>query len=243
MSPVVGKSKCVRLCVGFVLAAFLAMVHMEQAAAEQNMERTITVQASGSIEVEPDSARINSGVMTTAKTAREALDRNSSTMASVIDGLKAAGIKSRDIQTSSFNVQPRYKHNRDGRPPEVTGYQVTNQLSVRLRRLEDLGEILDRLVTLGANQMHGLQFFVAEEEQFKDDARVKAMENARRRAEIYAAAAGAKVGKVIQITEGVIRHDPVPHVGRRATMASESVPIETGTESLEVQVTVTWELE
>ncbi len=224
-------------------SAIIIWVPTTAMAAEKSMERTITVSASGSIDVEPDAAHITSGVLTTARTARAALDQNNDTMANVIDGLKSAGIRAKDIQTSSINVQPRYQHNRDGQAPRVIGYQVTNQVNVFVRELDNLGEILDRLVSLGANQMHGLNFVVTDADQFKDDARVKAIENARRRADIYARAAGTEVGKVLQIIEGVVHAGPVPRMAGRAAMAAEAVPIERGTQSLEVQVTATWALE
>lgn len=204
------------------------------------MERTITVSATGEAAAVPDVARISSGVSSEAKTAREALDRNSAAMKKVIDGLKAAGVDAKDIQTSSFHIEPRYTDPREGEAPVVNGYRVTNQVEIVARNLGKLGELLDQLVTLGANQMGGLNFEVSKAETLKDEARKAAIANARRRAELYAAAAGVSVGEVIAISEEVAHAGPRPYA--KAAMAVQAVPIEAGSETLEARVTVTWAL-
>ncbi len=118
-----------------------------------------------------------------------------------------------------------------------------NQVQVHVRDLDKIGDVLDKLVTLGANQMNGITFEVSAAETLRDAARKDAIANARRRAELYAAAAGAKVGKVMAINEGGIA-EPRPYFkAGRAAAAMEAVPVERGTQSLEANVTVTWELE
>ncbi len=166
------------------------------------MERTITVSATGTSTAVPDSARIETGVLAEAATAREALSANNAAMAKLIDGLKANGIEPKDIQTSNFNLNPRYTNPADGQPPVIDGYQAVNQVQVHVRDLDKIGDVLDKLVTLGANQMNGITFEVSAAETLRDAARKDAIANARRRAELYAAAAGAKVGKVMAINEG-----------------------------------------
>ena len=158
---------------------------------DKTAERSVSVSASGSVSAVPDIATISAGVITEADTARDALSRNNTTMAKLIDGLKAAGIAAKDIQTSSLNVAPRYVQAKDGRPSTVSGYSVSNQVRVTVRDIKKLGDILDQAITLGANQMHGIAFEVSNAETLKDEARKIAMENARRRAQLYATAAGA----------------------------------------------------
>lgn len=205
------------------------------------MDRTVTVSATGSVSAEPDMARISSGIVSEAATARDALSKNSAAMAKLVAGLKSAGIDAKDIQTSSFNVQPRYTNPQRGEAPTIDGYQVHNMVEIRARDLGRLGEILDNLVGLGANQMHGLSFEVSKAETLKDEARKDAVANALRRAQLFAAASGAEVGEVISIAEDVAFAGPRPVAYARAAMA-ESVPIEKGTETLEARVTVTWRL-
>lgn len=210
-------------------------------AAEQNSERQISVTASGMVTAEPDIALISTGVVSEARTAREALDANSVAMRRLIEGLKAAGVEPRDIQTTSFNVEPAYEQRRDNRSPAITGYRVHNQVRITAREIDKLGEVLDQAVTLGANQIGGIQFEVSKAETLRDEARRAAIANARRRAELFAAAAGVKLGRVLRIDERVQHQGPPVPFAR--TMAAEAVPIEKGTQTLEAVVSVTWELE
>ena len=204
------------------------------------MDRLITVSATGYAYAEPDRATVSTGVAAEADTAAAALSANTELMQKVVDGLKESGIDAKDIQTSNFNVEPRYTNPRDGTPPVINGYRVSNQVSVLVRDLKGLGGLLDRLVTLGANQIGGLSFEVSKAETLKDEARKEAVANARRRAELLATAAGAEVGEVVTISEEMSYGGPRP-VAMRAAKA-ESVPIEAGTETLEARVTVTWKL-
>jgi uncharacterized protein YggE len=208
---------------------------------DDKQRRTITISASGSVTVEPDQARITSGVTADAATASEALAKNSEAMQKVIAELKSAGIDPKDIQTASFRVEPRYTRPIEGQAPKIDGYSVTNEVQVLVRDLGKLGAILDRLVTAGANQTAGLSFEVSKSETLLDDARKEAVANARRRADLYAAAAGAEVGEVLVISEGDAAPPPRPVFAR--AMKAEAVPIERGTETLEASVTVTWALQ
>jgi len=202
-------------------------------------QRSITITASGQVAAEPDMARITSGVTTEAETAKGALERNSDVMKKVIAGLKENGIAAKDIQTTSFRVNPRYTRPREGEPPIINGYSVTNEVEVVARNLDKLGEVLDQLVTLGANQMAGLSFEVSAAETLLDEARKEAVANALRRAKLYAAAAGAEVGEVLLIQEGGAQPRPIP-VAR--ALKAEGVPLERGTETLQASVTITWAL-
>lgn len=211
-------------------------------AQERTMDRLITVSATGYAEAEPDQARLSTGVTAEADTAEKALAANSELMAKVVAGLKEAGIDAKDIQTSNFSVNPRYTNPRDGSAPEINGYQVSNQVSILVRDLKALGGLLDKLVTLGANQMHGLSFEVSKGETLKDEARKEAVANARRRAELLAAAAGAEVGEVVSIAEEVSYSGPRPMAMAARQSKADFVPVEAGTETLEARVTVTWKL-
>ena len=210
------------------------------AADDDKAERFVSVSATGSVVAVPDTAYITAGVLTEGDTAREALSRNNATTAKLIDGLKAAGIAAKDIQTSQLNVSPRYTQAKEGRPATVSGYTVSNQVRVTVRDVKRLGEILDQAITLGANQMHGIAFEVSTAEQLKDDARKLAMQNARRRADLYATAAGAQLGPVLRISEDVT--DAGRPMLQKSRVALSAVPVEAGTQTLEVEVHVTYAL-
>lgn len=221
---------------------FVVVVACAPATAEEmRMDRSVTVTGSASVEAVPDVARVTSGLVSEAKTAREAVSANNATMSKLIIGLKAAGIAARDIATRSFQVEPRYVHDGDGKQPRMDGYQVSNEVVVTVHNLAKLGNLLDEIVTLGANRVSGLSFEVSEADKLKDEARGKAVADARRKAEIYAKAAGAEIGPVLAIAEDGGAAPPRPYFSKRAVMA-ESVPVERGSQSLEAQVTVTWGL-
>lgn len=232
---------------GFAIAvaavALTAMGTVSSRAEDKAMERTITVSAAGTAEAEPDQARITSGVMTEAPTAREALTGNTEAMNKVISELKTKGIDAKDIQTASFNVEAVMDYSKDGQPPKLRGYRVSNQVVVLVRDLDKLGSVLDDLVSAGANQVQGLAFEVSKAETLKDEARKNAIANALRRAKLLAAAAGAEVGQVLQISEETTPDVPVTFAAPRfAKVQAASVPIERGSSTLEARVTTTWAL-
>lgn len=205
------------------------------------MDRTVTVSASGTASAIPDEATIQTGVTSEAKTARDALSKNSDAMKNVIAELKKAGIDPKDIQTSQFSIEPVQVY-KDNSPPLITGYRASNMVGVRVRDLDKLGEVLDQLVTAGANAMRGISFNVSKAETLKDEARKEAMANALRRAKLYGAAAGAEVGEIVQISEDTAYVPPRPMLASGRAMAAESVPVERGTQELEARVTATWKL-
>ena len=222
-----------------VAGSVLVAASFAAEADDNELQRSITISASGSVAAEPDMARITSGVTSEADTAQEALSLNSQAMKAVIAGLKAAGIAPKDIQTSSFRIDPRFTRAQDGRPSVIDGYRVTNQIQITARDLDRLGEVLDQLVKLGANQMAGLTFEVSKAETLRDEARREAVANALRRAKLYAAAASAEIGEVLRISEGAGGGGPRPVA---MSMRAEAVPIERGTQTLQANVTVTWAL-
>jgi uncharacterized protein len=207
---------------------------------DKSAERYVSVSATGSVGADPDMATISTGVIVEADTAKDALARNSTIMAKLIDGLKALGIAAKDIQTTAVNVEPRYVQAKDGRPSTISGYRVVNQVRLTVREVKRLGEMLDSAITLGANQINGVSFDVSNAETLRDEARKQAIANAKRRAELYATAAGAQLGSVLTISEDV-SSGPRPMPMARATMAG-SLPIEAGTRTLTVEVNVTYAL-
>ena len=214
--------------------------------AEDNkpMDRIVTVSATGVVSATPDEATIQTGVSSEAKTARDALSKNSEAMKKVIAELKGKGVEPKDIQTSQFNIEPVYVYPKEGQPPVVTGYRAHNMVAVKVRNLDKLGDVLDQLVTVGANQVNGISFDVSKAETLKDEARKEAMANALRRAKLLAQAADAEVGEVVQISEEVSYTQPHPVAFKQArtAMAAEAAPVERGSQDLDARVTVTWKL-
>nr|WP_223613455.1 SIMPL domain-containing protein [Phyllobacterium calauticae] len=220
------------------------------AMAEEAPRPRITVTGEGEATAAPDMAIVSLVVLQEKPTAREALTANNETMAKVLDAMKKAGIAERDLQTSGFNIDPRYVYpdNKQGQPPQapkIVGYAVSNSLSVRVRDLKKVGEILDQSVTLGVNQGGNLTFTNDKPEAIVEEARKKAVANAIAKAKTLTAAAGVEVGKVIEISEQTFQPRPyggAPRAKMMAAEASDSVPVAAGENSYNVTVNVTFEL-
>ncbi|WP_374042723.1 SIMPL domain-containing protein [uncultured Phyllobacterium sp.] len=236
------------LAVAFAATAMMAVPFA--AMAEEAPRPRITVTGEGEATAAPDMAIVSLVVLQEKPTAREALTANNETMAKVLDAMKKAGIAERDLQTSGFNIDPRYVYpdNKQGQPPQapkIVGYAVSNSLSVRVRDLKKVGEILDQSVTLGVNQGGNLTFTNDKPEAIVEEARKKAVANAIAKAKTLTAAAGVEMGKVIEISEQTFQPRPyggAPRAKMMAAEASDSVPVAAGENSYNVTVNVTFEL-
>ncbi|MGP7796643.1 SIMPL domain-containing protein [Sphingomonas sp. CLY1604] len=160
----------------------------------------LDISAEGRTTRVPDLATIRAGVVSQAATAAAALADNAQRMARVTAALKRAGIAERDIATASVGLSPQYRYT-DGQPPAITGYQATNTVSVRFRDVARAGTVLDTLVAQGANQIDGPNLSIDTPDAALDEARTDAVKRARARADLYAAAAGMKVVRLISIAE------------------------------------------
>ena len=134
-------------------------------------------------------------------------------MSSLFRQLSKAGIDEKDIRTRNFSVSPYYERYERNKPRLIAGYQAANQVTVTVRDLKQLGRLLDSVVSAGSNRVNGVQFSVAEPEKLLDQARRKAVKDAMRRAHLYADAAGAGLGKILQIQERGTRYPPTTDDG------------------------------
>jgi uncharacterized protein len=201
-------------------------------------EKTVTVTGEATVGVAPDTAIIRIGVSSQEKTAREAGEANARQMTSVLAAIKTSGIAERDIQTSRLSLQPQYDPNKGG-TPRLTGFQANNQVTVRIRDIDSLPTVLDRAIGAGANEMSGIEFVVSEQSKLLDQARDDAIADARRKAELYAKAAGAKLGHVVSISE----EGPAPPQPRpMQAMRAGAVPVAPGEQTLRAIVSVSYEL-
>jgi len=204
----------------------------------------LDITTEGAVNRTPDLATISAGVVTQAPTAAVAMQQNAGRMAATVAALKKAGIADRDIQTAAINLSPQYRY-ADNKAPEITGYQASNQVSVRFRDIKRAGSILDTLVAQGANQINGPAFSVEKMDAALDEARVAAIKSARARADLYAQAAGLKVKRILSISESqgyAPPPYPMPVMMARAEKAADTA-IEPGEQKLSVNVSVSFELE
>ena len=238
------RSESSRFAAGLFSAACLAVFILAAAIPAQAQQppaeppARIIVIGEGSVSVAPDYADIGCGVTTKAKTAKEATDANSKAMAAVAAALHGAGIEQKDIQTTRFSLQPVYAPPQPNTEPKLTGFSVSNQFRVTIRQIGNVGDSLDRLIAAGATDVGSVEFLHSDTSKALDQARTAAMADAKRKAELYAQAAGLTLGGVGWITEDSGYTPPMPFAAMRAAPAMAAVPIAAGEDTLRVRVTV-----
>jgi uncharacterized protein len=219
-------------------AAVAATLLAAPARAETAPLATISVTGEATVSVAPDLAQIDGGVTSEAKTAREASDANNAAMGKVLLALKGAGIEEKDYQTSRLSLQPETAPNRAGGPATIVGYRASNRVTVHLRDVTKLANLIDTIVGAGANDIGGISFSVSNASKLLDDSREQAVADARRKADIYAKAAGVTLGAPLAISEEGAP-GPIPYRKMAVGMAA-SAPVAPGEETLHVRVSVSW---
>ncbi|WP_374634656.1 SIMPL domain-containing protein [Paracoccus sp. (in: a-proteobacteria)] len=204
----------------------------------------LTVSGQGQATTQPDLATINLGVSTRAATAAEAMSQNADAQTKVIEALKAEGIEARDIQTAGLNLTPMMDYSDNGQPPKLTGYAAQNSVTVRVRDIAGLGVVLDKLIASGANEISGITFSREDMTATEDEARSKAVADARRRAEIMAEAAGMQLGPLMALSDVVMDNGtmPMPRMAMAAEAKMGAAPIEAGELAVTTSVTAVYGL-
>ncbi|HVQ70274.1 MAG TPA: SIMPL domain-containing protein [Bradyrhizobium sp.] len=199
----------------------------------------ISVTGEANVSVAPDLAQIDGGVTSDAKTAREASEANNAAMGKVLLALKGAGIDEKDYQTSRLSLQPQFAANyKPSDRAGIVSFRASNRVTVKIRDVTKVANVIDVLVGAGANEIGGINFTVTQASKHLDEAREKAIADARRKAEIYAKAAGVTLGEPIGISEEGAP-GPVFRSKMAAPMAA-GAPVAQGEETLSVTVSVTW---
>ena len=226
--------------IGLTLSGFAAT----PAAAQQATDALRTVQTSGQGEVNlaPDQATVRLGVQTEAKEAQQAIADNNEQMAAVISATLESGIAESDVRTEGFRLQPVYDQPADGGPSTVSGYQASNIVSITVRDLSQLGDLLDTVVAAGSNTIEGIQFEISNPSDALDTAREAAMADAQRKAEQLTDLAGASLGPVQTILETGGTVPVAAEAPQMATLAA-GAPIQPGNQSVQASVQVTWLIE
>jgi uncharacterized protein YggE len=224
------------------LIAAIALAASASAAVAQVPPPAISVIGEATISVPPDLAQIDSGVTTEAKTAREASDANNKAMNGVLQALKNAGLAERDIQTSRLSLSPQSVPGRTPNAPfQIVGYRASNRVTVTIRDITKIADTIDVLVSAGANEISGISFSVSKASKLLDEARVEAIADARRKAEIYAGAAHVALGAPLSIAEETAP-SPAPMRARMSAAMAAPTPVAQGEETLRLTVGVTYEI-
>ncbi len=232
----------------FGVAAALAVLGLAAAACtpESNVtvnesgQTGISVTGTGSVTVVPDVGVLNIGVEVTADTVADARADAAEAMEAIRDSLDANGVEERDITTQFFNIFPQYRF-RDEEAPTITGFTVNNQVTVKVRDIDRLSETLDDAIDAGGDavRVNNVSFAVDEPEQFFDEAREKAVADARERAEQLADLAGVELGDPLSISEsrggGPV---PFPELAFADSGRGGSTPIAPGEGEITLSVSV-----
>jgi uncharacterized protein YggE len=196
----------------------------------------INVSGTGKVVYVPDIGWVSVGVTSEGKNAAEAWERNRQKVEKIFEALRKLGLDPKDLQTSGLNVSPKYIH-RPNQEPQFVGYTASYDLRITVRKLPDMGKILDSAVEAGANQRMNISFGCSEYDRLLDEARAKAVADARKKATIYATGAGARLGKVLVISENApnpYRHFQYEHAPLAA--GSKMLDIAAGEQELSVQI-------
>ena len=206
---------------------------------------TLNLSAYGETRAAPDMATISLGVQNVAPTAADAIRQNAAKMTQVIAALRKAGIPEKDIQTSNLSVSPQYVY-QENLPPRLTGYQVSNQVTVTSHDMSRVGQLVDATVNAGADTVGGVSFGLTDSTAAENDARVKAVQALQAKADLYARATGYHVGRLVSLNEGSSYAAPPPAPPMPMMMAKAerdySTPVSAGETRVRVDVSAVYEL-
>lgn len=199
-----------KILIGLLAVVFVGVIVWLGTAAANNLKKyqfigkpeqrdSIYVRGEGKIIAVPDIALINVGVFTEKPTVQAAQQENTTKMNKLIASLKELGVEAKDIQTTEYNISPRYDYTEGKRV--MRGYEVSQNVGVKVRNLDKIDKILAKAGAEGANQIRGLQFDIDEPEKLRQEARILALTNAKEKAIALANATGIKLGKIITFSE------------------------------------------
>lgn len=210
---------------------------------------TVTIMGEGRVIAQPDLGKVTVSIVTENETAEAAQEENITQFNQVVDALKELGIKDEDLQTTSFSVNPLYDYTDDGRVSN--GFEVRQSVQVTIRDLDKSGDVIQAAGNSGANQVSGLSFTIDEPEQYREEARQKALENAKQKADELSQTLGVKLGKIVSFSEYSDNgNNPMPYYGGAMDTFAESAPemkvsapqLETGSQEVHVTATIVFEV-
>lgn len=238
------------LAVGVTLLSGCAGAQVPTVTAQSQESTGLTVVGEGRVFAAPDVAYINLGVETTGQTAKEAMDQNAVRMNQVVERIKALGVQERDIQTSGINLYPIYEQKREIMPstpvppdqsPTVVGYRAGNSVRIAIYDLKRAPEVLDGVVSVGANSVSGIQFGIKDDSQLRQQALAAAAKQTQEKSKVIADALGVRITSIHSIREESYG-GPVPLAEARAAMAqsADSTPVMSGELTVTARVSVTY---
>ncbi|MEO3758429.1 SIMPL domain-containing protein [Mycobacterium sp. B14F4] len=212
------------------------------AATAESELRQVTVLGSGDVQGEPDTLNVNASIEFIAPDVTGAMNQTSERQQAVINALVDAGVERKDISTSEVSLQPQFSGASDN-PQAIVGYRASNSIDIKIRQLDAASQALALIVSSGGNatRINSVNYSLEDDSQLVRDARSRAYNDAKERADQYAQLSGMDLGKVVSISEAQGPTPPIPLPSTRgAEMAA--VPLEPGQQTVGFTVTVVWEL-
>ena len=225
-----------------LLAPLMATAQVSQPTIAIN-GTVLNVSSTAEVTQTPDVAQISVGVVTQHPSSNQAMQDNARQMQQVVEAVRKAGVQERDIQTSGVSLNPQYKYE-ENQAPRIIGYQASNTVNVKVRKIDNVGKVLDAVSAQGANQINGPTFSIDQPEGLYDQARVQAIQKARARADLYAKALGLRVIRVVSIDENNSQGFQPVLMAAAAPRADKSfsTPVSPGESTLSVTLNVVFEL-
>lgn len=215
----------------------------------QPYARTVTVSAEGKINATPDIAMVRLSVVSKAPTVKQVTTDNNEKMSKIVDAVKSLGVEAKDITTSQYNLYPDYPDYQPGATRKIVGYNLTQEVTVKIRKLDTVDDVLDKATQAGANEVGALSFDIDDTGTVKKQAREQAFTKAREKAQEMAKFVGVNLGRVVTFLEDATYNPPVyanfaMDAKREAVGVAAPAPaIEPGSKELNVTVSVTYEIE
>lgn len=232
------------IATSFVIALLLVNCSIAQ---ESGQERqTLNVNGNGEVFITPDVANISFSVDTNAKTASDAVKQNAESTNKVISALKSQIGKDDKLSTSNYNLSPIYEYNNQTKKSEFKGYRVTNTVTVKTYNLDNLGALIDSAAQAGSNNIQGLSFDTTKRNDYRREAMVMAVKDARATADTVADAAGVKITTIYQISPSYSYPSPVYRDfsrGKASFAEAAATPIEAGEISVKATVNMVFAIE
>ncbi len=210
-----------------------------------DVRNSISISETGEVYAVPDLGIINLSVITEAKTVEVAMEKNTQDMNNIIQAMKDQGIEGKDLKTTSFNIYPRYDYSENYNKRTLSGYEINQQLQVKIRDLEKIGAVIQEATNAGANDVSQLQLTIDDQDKLKEEARNQAIEKAKVKAEALTSQLGVKLGKVITFNEN--SSSPVypmyeSYDSSMKGLGGATPDIQSGENKISIGVTITYEI-
>lgn len=205
---------------------------------------TFTVSGEGKVSIHPDMALVNLGVQAQGATVKSVQQELNTRINAVSDAIKKRGMAKEDLQTTNYSVNPTYDY-RDGKQ-KITGYSANAMLIVKVKNLDRVNDVIDDATANGANQVGGLTFDVSDKTKAQNEAREKAVKDAKEKAESAAHTTGFQLGKIVNYSESFGGQPrPIPYLMKAEVASADSAPtqVEPGTNEIVVQVSLSYDIQ